>query len=243
MSKAYFISDVHLGVGTKEEERKKEQRLLDFLSFIQDEAQYLFIVGDLFDAWIEYRTVIPKGFHRTLTKLDELATRGIGVHYLAGNHDYWMRDFFRELHITTYLDAFETTIDDKRVYVHHGDGLARNDAGYRLLKKVLRHPVNVWLYSWLHPDIGVALAQSSSKKSRNYTSTKSYGDEDGMILLARKKIDEGFDAVIMGHRHLPTCRQLGNGVYINLGDWITHNTYALLDNGKFSLHSWNDTLS
>ncbi len=240
MSNVYFISDIHLGLGSKEEEREKESRLINFLTRIQADANQLFIVGDLFDAWFEYRTVIPKGFHRLLTKLQDLTQRGVAVHYLAGNHDYWIRDYFREeLGIQTYHEAFDTVIDDKNVYIHHGDGLAGKDTGYKILKKILRNPFNIWLYSWLHPDIGITLARSSSKKSRHYTSSKQYGDEDGMVALATRKIEEGFDIVVMGHRHLPMCREIKNGIYINLGDWITHNTYARMEDGRIELTTWN----
>src|SRR5690349_3470818 len=139
MGKAYFISDVHLGLESPERERAKEERLLAFLASVGNDGAQLFIVGDLFDAWLEYRTVIPKGFHRTLTKLDDLARGGVGIHYLAGNHDFWMRDYFsRELGMKTYADAFDMTVNGKRIFLHHGDGLAEKDGGYRLLKRVLR---------------------------------------------------------------------------------------------------------
>lgn len=235
----YFISDAHFGLGTKEEERMKEQRLIGFLDHIKKDAQQFFIVGDLFDAWFEYRTVIPKGFHRLLTKLNELTDCGITIHYLAGNHDFWIRDYFRdELGMKTYYQAFDTVIDGKKIFIHHGDGLASNDTGYRILKKILRNPFNIWLYSWLHPDLGIALAQSSSKKSRHYTANKNYGEEDGMVKLAAKKIEEGYDAVIMGHRHQPACKEIGRGVYINLGDWISHYTYAEMESGRIELKKW-----
>jgi UDP-2,3-diacylglucosamine hydrolase len=239
MSKVYFISDAHLGLGPKDEEREKENSLIAFLEYIMRDATQLFIGGDLFDAWIEYRTVIPKGFHRLFTKLEECNTRGITIHYLAGNHDYWMRDFFHdELGIKTYLDAFHITIDGKNIFFHHGDGLAVKDTGYRILKNILRNPFNIWLYSWLHPDLGVPLARSSSQKSRRCTATKDYGEEDGMMKFAAKRIAEGVDIVIMGHRHKPVCKQIGNGLYINLGDWITHNTYAVMENGRIELKKW-----
>src|SRR5512135_1217088 len=135
----YFISDVHLGLGARDQERKKEDRLLSFLKAILPSAEKLFIVGDLFDFWFEYRTVIPKGFHRTLSALQAFTERGIPVHYLAGNHDFWVGDFFAsELGMTMHMDPFEVVIDGKRIYLHHGDGLAQKDLGYRLLKPVLR---------------------------------------------------------------------------------------------------------
>jgi len=239
MPTAFFISDIHLGLEAKERESQKQQRVLSFLDHVLARGGTLFIVGDLFDAWFEYRTVIPKGFHRILTKLEDLTRKGIQVHYLVGNHDFGIRDFFRdELGVQTHFDPFDITLNGKKIYVHHGDGLAEKDAGYRILKKILRNPVNVSLYSWLHPDIGLRLAQSSSKKSRDYTSTKDYGERDGMIHEATRKIEEGFDIVIMGHRHKPEQRTIGSGVYINLGDWISYNTYAELGNGNIELKEW-----
>ncbi len=240
MPKTYFMSDAHLGLSSRDVEREKEQRLLSFFDFVMNNASQLFILGDLFDAWFEYRTVVPKGFHRTLTKLEDIVNKKIAVHYLAGNHDYWMGDSFRELGINVYHEEFETNIDGKKIYLHHGDGLAHNDNGYRILKKILRNPINIKLYKLLHPDIGLLLAKTSSKKSRNYTASKHYGEEDGMIEFAQGKINEGFDAVIMGHRHVPDFKQIGNGVYINLGDWISHCTYAVLSDGTFELKNWND---
>jgi len=239
MSKAYFISDVHLGLESAELERAKENRLLAFLDFVLKDASSLFIVGDLFDAWIEYRTVIPKGYHRTLAKLDELVSRGIDVHYLAGNHDFWMREFFHDaLGMKTHRDAFSIMVNNKKIYLHHGDGLAHNDAGYRFVKKILRNRFSIWMFSWLHPDLGIPLAQSSSRTSRNYTQVKDYGAVDGMAEFAERKIAEGYDVVIMGHRHQPVFTRIGSGVYINLGDWITSNTYAVLENGEILLQEW-----
>ncbi len=239
MSKLYFISDAHLGLGTKEEERQKEDRLIQFLDHIKHDASQLFIVGDLFDAWFEYRTVIPKGFHRLFTKLEDLSRQGVIIHYLAGNHDYWIRDFFHDhLGMKTYHDAFDITADGKKIYIHHGDGLADKDTGYKILKKILHNKMNIWLYSWLHPDIGVALARSSSKKSRYYTATKDYGEQDSMLKFAQQKINAGYDIVIMGHRHQPLAREIGKGTYINLGDWITHNSYAELHSGQIILKYW-----
>ena len=239
MAKVYFISDAHLGLGSREEEREKERRLIAFLDEIRRDANQLFIVGDLFDAWFEYRTVIMRGFHRLLAKLDECTEQGIAIHYLAGNHDYWMKDFFSdELRMKTYHEPFETIIDGKKVFIHHGDGLSNNDAGYRILKKILNSRVNIWLFSWVHPDIGIKIARSSSRKSRHYTSGKDYGGQDGMLTFARKKIEEGFDVVIMGHRHSPVCTPIGKGFYINLGDWIEHNTYAEMSGGRIELKKW-----
>jgi UDP-2,3-diacylglucosamine hydrolase len=237
----YFISDVHLGLGAREQERHKEDRLLSFLTTILPNAEKLFIVGDLFDFWFEYRTVVPKGFHRTLTALQELTDHGISVEYLAGNHDYWIGEFFTsELGMTLRFDPFEINLQGKRVYLHHGDGLAKNDLGYRMIKPILRNRLCIRAYRLLHPDFGVRLAQGSSKTSRAYTSAKDYGkEEEGMLAFARQKIREGLNIVVMGHRHKPTITPVENGTYVNLGDWINFNTYGEMVQGNISLHTWN----
>jgi UDP-2,3-diacylglucosamine hydrolase len=235
----YFFSDVHLGLGTKEQEKAKEDRLLSFLRGIFPTTETLFIVGDLFDFWFEYKTVIPKGYHRTLAALQEFTDSGKPVHYLAGNHDFWMNNYFtEELGIAVHMVEFEMTVEGKRIYLHHGDGLADNDLGYRLIKPVLRNRFNIWLYRWLHPDIGVTLARGSSRTSREYTSNKHYGEEEGMIREAAKRIQDGMDIVIMGHRHKPNMVKIGNGTYINLGDWIAYDTYAELSHGVIELKTW-----
>ena len=239
MAIAYFISDVHLGLETPEAERDKQRRLLGFLDHVSADATHLFILGDLFDAWIEYRTVIPRGFHRVLAKLHDIADAGTEVHFLAGNHDFWIRDYFQsEMGIKTHREAFEVKLDGKRIHMHHGDGLDPRDTGYALLKKLLRNRAAIWLFSWVHPDIGVTLARSSSKTSRGYTSTKDYGEDDGMRRAAAGLIAAGCDLVVMGHRHVPRAETIGGGTYANLGDWIVHNTYGRFEGGAFALLAW-----
>jgi UDP-2,3-diacylglucosamine hydrolase len=239
-SATYFISDVHLGLRSREEERAKEDRLLDFLRSVAGDAERLVIVGDLFDFWFEYRTVIPKGFHRTLAALHNLTGGGVPIDFLVGNHDCWLGDFFEaELGMTVHFKPFETLVQGKRVYVHHGDGLAENDLGYRMIKPVLRNRFNIWLYRWLHPDIGVRLARGSSRTSRQYTTNKHYGEGEGMARHAATLIDGGADIVVMGHRHVPELRPIGKGVYVNLGDWVTHNTFGVMRGGTITLETWN----
>ncbi len=235
----YFFSDVHLGLSDHATERTKEDRLLGFLRSVLPTAEQLYILGDLFDFWFEYKTVIPKGFHRTLTALQEYTDRGVPVHYLAGNHDFWMGDYFtREIGVTVHLDPYQETIQGKRVLLHHGDGLAANDLGYRMIKPVLRNRFNIALYRLLHPDIGVKLARGSSRTSRAYTSDKHYGEESAMVQYAAGRIREGNDIVVMGHRHMPQLTQLDGGVYVNLGDWISYNSYARMAEGAITLERW-----
>jgi UDP-2,3-diacylglucosamine hydrolase len=241
LMQVYFFSDVHLGLANRATEKQKEDHLLRFLKRILPRTDRLFILGDLFDFWFEYGTVIPKGFHRTLAALQEFTDRGIPIDYLAGNHDFWMGDFFHsELGITIHLDPYETVIDGKRVYLHHGDGLAQNDLGYRMIKPLLRNRAAITLYRWLHPDLGVRLARGSSRTSRTYTSQKNYGESEGMETFAAERIRQGADIVIMGHRHVPVMQQIASGVYVNLGDWIENHTYAQLLDGRITLQTWNE---
>lgn len=236
---AYFISDVHLGLGSHELEKAKEDRLLDFLRTIMPTASRLFIVGDLFDLWFEYKTVIPKGFHRTLAMLQDFTDHGVTIDYLLGNHDFWMDDFFeKEIGATIHAEPYETQFEGKKIYLHHGDGLAARDVGYRMMKPVLRNRASFLAYRLLHPDLGIRLARGSSRTSRSYTSQKEFGENEGMLAHATRMIENGADIVVMGHRHVPMITPLGDGIYVNLGDWITHFTYAHLALGKMSLEAF-----
>jgi UDP-2,3-diacylglucosamine hydrolase len=237
--KAYFLSDAHLGIGTSEVEKRKERELIRFLDAVQSDGTHLFILGDLFDFWFEYRTVVPKGYHRLLAKLSELVEKGIEIDYVAGNHDFWLGDFFgKEIGMRVHTEPFSTALGTAKFLLHHGDGLANNDLGYKILKKILRNRLNVRLYSWLHPDLGVPLARLSSRKSRNHTSQKHYGEVDGMRKFASQKIAEGFQYVIMGHNHKPVSEKIQGGTYVNLGDWISHFTYGIYDGESFRLLEW-----
>jgi len=239
--KTYFFSDAHLGLGSPEEDHQKELRLIRFLDFIQHDAEQIFIVGDLFDYWFEYRTVVPKKYFRLFAKLAEITERGIRVHFIAGNHDFWVKDYFRtELGMNVYLDPIETEIRGKRFFIHHGDGLLKDDLGYTILKKILRNKVNIFLFSLLHPDITGWIARWSSRTSRSYTSTRTY-ESSGMVDFAAKKLKEQFDFVVMGHNHIPSRQKIGTGVYVNLGDWIFQNTYAMYDGKKMELKNYRDS--
>jgi UDP-2,3-diacylglucosamine hydrolase len=238
----YFFSDAHLGLKSKEEERKKEKRIVNFLESIRADAEKIFIVGDLFDCWIEYRKVVPKGYFRLLTKLNEIAESGTEINFFSGNHDFWLNTYLRDdVGLKIFYEPITFEKDDKKFFVAHGDGLSKGDYGYKLIKKILRSRVNQFLYSLIHPDIGITLAQSSSKSSRSYTDEKLKG-ADKMKEFARKKISEGFDYVIMGHHHKPLNIEMdkpdGKGYYITLGDWIKNNSYGVYSNGNFELKFW-----
>ncbi|MEO8210539.1 MAG: UDP-2,3-diacylglucosamine diphosphatase [bacterium] len=237
----YFFSDVHLGLENTEKEKLKETKLIEFLSKAQEDAKEIFIVGDLFDCWIEYKHVVPRGYYKLLTKISEITGKGIKINYIAGNHDFWKGNYFQtEFGIEICHTHIEREIDGKRFFIHHGDGFAYNDLGYRILKKVLRSTLSQKLYSIIHPDIGIGLAKGTSTTSRNHTNEKDYSQRDGMKDFALSKIDEGFDYIIMGHRHYPQMTEYRSGYYINLGDWIDYFTYGVFKNNKFELKTFYD---
>lgn len=229
MNKTYlFISDIHLGLQSKEIENKKERLLVEFLKFAKDNCDELFIVGDLFDYWFEYKHVYQKGYFRTLTALQDLTEKGIVVHYFIGNHDFFHKDFFeKEIGVILYHDGKQFILNGKKFFIGHGDGLVKNDLGYNILKKILRNKVIQFLYGLIHPDLGVGLAKHTSKSSRDYTAKKDYGEEDGLMDAARLKIDEGNEFVIFGHLHKKCFEKYNNGTYINLGSWITNPCYGV----------------
>ena len=182
MKSIFFISDVHLGLHDRDREKEKEERLLSFLSHVEEHGEQLFIVGDLFDYWFEYKYVIPRGYHHTISKLARLVEKGIAVHYVAGNHDFWLKDFFpNDLGIPVYKNPFPLMLRGKKFYFHHGDGLALKDTGYRFLKKILRNKFSIFLFSIVHPGITAPIAKGTSRSSRKYTANKDYGETDGML--------------------------------------------------------------
>ena len=240
MKDAYlFISDIHLGLQPDAVEKRKERLLVDFLNFAQVNAKELYIVGDLFDYWFEYKRVYQKGFFRTLTALQDLTDNGITVHYLIGNHDFMHRDFFsEEIGAIMYEEPVDRIIEGKRFFIGHGDGLVKNDFGYQVLKKIMRNKLLQKMYSIIHPDLGVKLASHTSKTSRDYTSKKDYGEEDGLFDAAKEKIEQGYDYVLFGHLHNRCFINYKEGHYINLGSWLDAPCYGIFKNDKFEIVDW-----
>jgi UDP-2,3-diacylglucosamine hydrolase len=238
----YFISDVHLGMKHYNYGKLQEDVLLKFFDVIMsNNAEELFIVGDLFDSWIEYRQVVPKGFYRVFSKIYELKEKGIKITYLAGNHDFWRGKYFTEEFGYEITDRpIDRDINGKKFFIHHGDGLAYNDTGYKILKVILRSRISQFLYSWIHPDIGVWLARKTSSRSRDYTSQKDYSKKDGLKDYAEIKAGEGYNFIVMGHRHKPVMEKFGKGSYINLGDWFKSFSYGIYQDGNFSLKKFYD---
>jgi len=240
MANYYFISDIHFGAGNDKEEKQKLARVKSFFDSIKQSGNELFIVGDLFDFWFEYKHVVPNKFYMVLYEISKLIEAGVKVNFLRGNHDCWLMDFFSDqLKINVLPDIFTTEINSKKVFMFHGDGILKRDRGYRLLKKVLRHPLNIFLFRWLHPDIGIPITKFMSHTSRKHTSTKIFDFSDEYITYAKDKFNQGYDFVILGHSHEPFLKTIGNKAFLNLGDWIKHFSYGKINNGTLSLNYWN----
>jgi len=241
MKLTYFISDVHLGELPPEKEKIRTQIFLNFLTDIATSAQHIFFIGDLFDFWFEYKYAIPKKHFSILHQLAYLKDQNIDMHFLPGNHDFYLGKFFKEvLGIQTYTNDWQGTIGNKKFYLYHGDGIAKKDVGYRLLKRIIRNPINIKLFRLIHPDYGLPLARFVSGTSRQYTSRIDLDDHTDYIKFAKKKFNDGFDYVIMGHRHSPYIHIEGEKKYINLGDWLTNFSYGIFDGNELKLEFVKD---
>lgn len=243
--KIYFLSDFHLGAPDHEKSLAREKILVEFLDEIKSDAAEIFLVGDMFDFWYEYRKVVPKGYVRLLGKLAELTDAGIPMHFFVGNHDMWMKDYFmEELNIPVYFEPKEFDRNGKKFLIGHGDGLGPGDHGYKRLKKVFRNPVCQWLFGILPPYMGMGLANYMSRRSRAQTGASEEvflgEDKEWLIIYSKDKLKEkNFDFFVFGHRHLPIDFRLNNmSRYINLGDWIRYYTYAVFDGEKLELKSY-----
>lgn len=242
MTRAYFISDLHLSSDKNAWEDDRQKHILNFFKFIEKDVTHLYLVGDFFDFWYEYKYSIPKAFFPMLFELQKLINKGVEIHYLAGNHDFALGSFFDDMMgIKTWQDEYTFELDGKKFYLHHGDGVDKKDIGYRLLKKVFRNKTNQWLFRWLHPDLGFPFARWLSGSSRKYSNqNNSERDESDYIEFAEQKFMDGFDYVLMGHRHNPLVHEKGTHRYINLGDWINKFSYALFDGKEIALNYFKD---
>jgi len=240
--KIYFASDQHLGAPTAELSFPREQKFVAWLEEIKGDAAAIFLLGDLFDFWFEYKTVVPKGFVRVLGKLAEIRDSGIPIHFFVGNHDLWMSDYFqKELNIPVYHDNKEFTFGDKTFLIGHGDGKGPGDLGYKRMKKVFTNSISKTVFRWLHPDIGIKLAQYLSVKNKLISGEEDVtflGEEkEWLVLYAKRKLEtKHYNYFIFGHRHLPMKIKVGeNSEYINLGDWIGYFTYGIFNGETFEL--------
>ncbi|HUI91579.1 MAG TPA: UDP-2,3-diacylglucosamine diphosphatase [Chitinivibrionales bacterium] len=237
-SACYFVSDAHLGISLSGHDGRQAHLLSFFDSFLAD-ADALYIVGDLFDFWIEYRCAVRPDYFPVVCKLFSLVKSGVRVHYLAGNHDFALGPFLTDVvGVAIHHDHFETQIQGKKVHLYHGDGIVKADKGYRVLKKILRNPFNQRLYKLLHPDIGVPLASFFSGSSRKILADWITEEKREEYRQNARRLLETSDIVIFGHTHKPEIKKFGDKVYVNTGEWIRRYTYAKMENGEIKLFEW-----
>ena len=233
--KVYFSSDNHLGAPNYEESLVREKCFVDWLDKIKSDAKVIFLLGDLFDFWFEYKKVVPKGFIRVLGKLAELTDSGIKIYFFVGNHDLWMNGYFqKELNIPVFHRPQNFIISGKKMLIGHGDGLGPGDKGFKRMKKVFTNSLCKFLFKWVHPDLGVSLAQYLS----GVDDLKYKGDDnEWLVQYSKKKIKEdNYDYFIFGHRHMPLKVNIENkATYFNLGDWISYYSYAEFDGKTLDL--------
>lgn len=248
--KIYFASDHHLGVPTYEKSLQREKLFVKWLEEVRHDAAEIYIVGDLFDFWFEYKTAVPRGFVRVLGKLAEISDSGIPITLFTGNHDMWIFDYLpKEIGVTLYREPIEKEWNGKTFYIGHGDGLGPGDHGYKFIKKVFRNKFLQWCFARLHPNFGIGLANYFSRSSRAKTGesdAKFLGEENEWLAIYCKEILEKqhFDYFIFGHRHLPLDIELPkNSRYVNLGDWIKYYTYGVFDGEHLELKSYPNELT
>ncbi len=233
---AYFLADAHLGQGSDESNRARERDLLAFFDKVGAERAALFVNGDLFDFWFEYGHAIPKRFVRVLMAMGELRRAGIPVTYIGGNHDFWIGNFLsRELDVAFTDEPLPLSLQGRKIFLAHGDGLGPGDLGYKLLKRVLRNSVAKALFRWVHPDIGIPIAGATSHTSRRHGLRRSWSDEDLERTLGLPWFRAGHDAVVLAHYHRAVHRRSAERDFVILGDWIERRTVARLEEGHFSL--------
>ncbi len=243
----YFVSDAHLGIPSYDKSLEREKLLVQWLDQIKEDAAEIYLLGDIFDFWFEYKTVVPRGFVRFFGKIAEITDAGTPVHYFTGNHDMWIFSYFeKELGVVMHRKPLEKSINGKHFFIAHGDGLGPGDQGYKLLKKVFANRVCQTLFSWLHPGFGTSLALYFSRRSRlaNGKNDEKFMGEDKEYLISFCKHTirtKNIHYFIFGHRHLPLDIEIGPKTrYINTGDWVNHFSYAVFDGEKLSLNYFLD---
>jgi UDP-2,3-diacylglucosamine hydrolase len=244
--KIYFVSDAHLGMDSPEQSLQREKLLVRWLDEIRKDATEIYLLGDMFDYWFEYRKVVPRGFTRFIGKIAEITDAGIPVYYFIGNHDVWIFDYLpEEAGIKLCPGPITKFYHEKKFFIAHGDGLGPDERSHRFLMKITRSRILQWLFARIHPNFATALAQRISRRSRyaKGISVEFLGpDKEDLFQFAREKLKtEHFDFFIFGHRHIPMEYSLNeNSKLILTGDWIIHFTYAVFDGEKVVLKRYQD---
>jgi len=241
LTRIYFASDLHLGVPNREKSLEREKLFVKWLDEIKKDATAIFLVGDVFDFWFEYKKAVPKGYVRLLGKLADIRDAGIDIHFFTGNHDMWVFDYLeKEIDLKIYREPQEFIFNNKTFFIGHGDGLGPKDKGYKFLKKIFSNKMCQWLFARIHPNLGISIAEYWSKKSRIANGQKDetfHGDNEWLTQFCKETLKtKKIDYFIFGHRHLPLEIDLGNDShYINLGEWVNYNSYAVFDGNKLEL--------
>ena len=244
--KIFFASDFHLGVPSHADSLVREKRIVKWLDSIKDEAHTIYLLGDIFDFWFEYKHAIPKGFIRLQGKLVELRDAGIPIVFFTGNHDMWMFDYFTtEMGIPVYRSPELLQVGDQKLLIGHGDGLGPGDKTYKFLKKIFNSALCQWLFARIHPNLGIAIASHWSRRSRinNLSREEKFeGEEREFLWIYCNEVEAKthHDYYIFGHRHLPLDLEISKvSRYINLGEWVHFNTYAIYDGHTVSLQTFD----
>ena len=251
--KAYFSSDHHFGAPNEKDSLVREKLFVKWLDEIKDDCSVLFLIGDLFDFWFEYKHVVPKGFVRVLGKLSEISDRGIPIYFFVGNHDLWMKDYLEEeIGIPVFFEKQYYEVSGKNFLLAHGDGLGPGDKGYKRMKKLFTNPIAQWFFKWLHPDIAMKIAIYFSTKNKMISGVEDMKflgeDKEFLIIYSKEKLkSENLDYFVYGHRHLPMIIDLKvdgkEAKHVNLGDWISYFTYGVFDGEEFKILKHGDTVN
>lgn len=242
--KVYFAGDFHLGVPSRESSLAREKALVAWLDEVSRDAKTIYLLGDVFDFWFEYKTVVARGYVRLLGRIAELADRGIDIHYFTGNHDMWTFGYLEEeLGVKVHREPLVTEIHGKRFFIGHGDGLGPDDSGYKMMKRVFGAPFFQWLYKRLHPNFSFWLANSFSARSRKANSYRKDvflgEDKEYLILFIRDYLKQhSIDYFVFGHRHITLNMEVHGSTYVNVGEWIGTRSYAVFDGRKMTIEYW-----
>ncbi len=245
--KIYFASDFHLGIDAHTSSREREHLLVQWLREAATDAEEIYLVGDLFDFWFEYKHAVPRGFTRVLGTLAELTDGGLPIHVFTGNHDMWIFDYLpQETGVVVHRAPIQRVWNGKHFFIGHGDGLGPGDYGYKFIKRVFASRACQWLFARLHPNFGIGLANFWSRTSRKSSAeadrTFLGEDNEWLVQYCREVLShKHFDVFIFGHRHLPLDIALDQSArYLNLGDWLGHFTYAVFDGEQVELLKYPD---
>ncbi len=243
----YFASDFHLGVPDYASSLEREKKIVRWLDSIKNDAKTIYLVGDLFDFWFEFKTVVPKGFTRLLGKLAELSDAGIELHIFHGNHDLWQFGYLqKELGCTVHCKPIDVVLGNKKFHIAHGDGLGPGQRWFKFILGIYRNYFFQRLFAFFHPNIGINIANWFSARSKQHTFTENavyYGDDKEYLMLYAKQYltHTTTDFFIFGHRHLPMIRPINeSSAYVNLGDWMGYYTYAVFDGNELTLKTFTE---